>query len=242
MHYATNDKSEVTDVAGTTRRPPEDDGAVQRSLQLHLRCSMVEPFVREGWPSEDPLLRCSREVRTFRTDGCPGGRESLRELQERPFCETHLQASWGGGLRPTDSDYQRCGSSFDPDAQRRTLVPIVYGKYRKLDQNRIKGQADLIYIDGIFYLMLVIDLPEEKQIENPDGTLGVDLGIVNLATTSDGVRFSGEKCEAVRKRYLALRARLQSVGTWDAKKHLKRISRKERRFKKTRIIVFQSRS
>jgi putative transposase len=95
----------------------------------------------------------------------------------------------------------------------RTLVPIVYGEYRTLDQNRIKGQADLVYIDGIFYLMLVIDLPEEKQIENPDGTLGVDLGIVNLATTSDGVRFSGEKCESVRKRYSALKARLQSVGT-----------------------------
>ena len=114
----------------------------------------------------------------------------------------------------------------------RTLVPIAYGEYRTLDQNRIKGQADLVYIDGIFYMMLVIDLPEEKQIENPDGTLGVDLGIVNLATTNDGIRFSGKKCESVRKRYSALKARLQSVGTWGAKKHLKRISRKERRFKK----------
>ncbi len=114
----------------------------------------------------------------------------------------------------------------------RTLVPIVYGEYRTLDRNRIKGQADLIYIDGIFYLMLVIDIPEENQIENPDGTIGVDLGIVNLATTSDGVRFSGKKCETARRRYSTLRARLQSVGTWNAKKHLKRISRKERRFKK----------
>jgi putative transposase len=114
----------------------------------------------------------------------------------------------------------------------RMLVPIAYGEYRTLDQNRIKGQADLVYIDGIFYMMLVIDLPEEKQIENPDGTLGVDLGIVNLATTNDGIRFSGEKCESVRKRYSALKARLQSVGTWDAKKHLKRISGNERKFKK----------
>jgi len=114
----------------------------------------------------------------------------------------------------------------------RTLVPIVYGDYRPLDQTRIRGQADLIYIDGVFYLMLVIDIPEEKQIENPDDILGVDLGVTNLATTNDGVRFSGEKCEAVRKRYSALKARLQSVGTWDAKKHLKRISRRERRFKK----------
>ena len=114
----------------------------------------------------------------------------------------------------------------------RTLVPIAYGGDRTLDQTRVKGQADLVYINGIFYLMLVIDIPEEKQIENLDGTLGVDLGIVNLATTNDGIRFSGERCESVRRRYSALKARLQSPRTWDAKKHLKRISRKERRFKK----------
>lgn len=114
----------------------------------------------------------------------------------------------------------------------RTLVPIVYGEYRTLEQNRIKGQADLIYIDGIFYLMLVIDIPEERQIETPDGVLGVDLGIVNLATTNDGIKFSGSKCELVRRHYASLKARLQAVGTWDAKKHLKRISRVERRFKK----------
>jgi len=114
----------------------------------------------------------------------------------------------------------------------RTLVPIAYGNYRTLDQNRIRGQADLVYIDGSFYLILVIDIPEEKQIENPDGTLGVDLGIVNLATTNDGFQFSGEKCAIVRQRYSTLKARLQSVGSWNAKKHLKQISRKERRFKK----------
>jgi len=38
----------------------------------------------------------------------------------------------------------------------------VYGDYRPLDQTRIRGQADLIYIDGVFYLMLVVDIPEEK--------------------------------------------------------------------------------
>lgn len=114
----------------------------------------------------------------------------------------------------------------------RTLIPIVYGEFRKLDQERLKGQADLIYQNGMFYLMLVIDLPEERMMEQPDGTLGVDLGIVNLATTSDGERFSGEKSEKVRKKYSALKAVLQRAGTWSAKKHLKRLSKRERRFKK----------
>ena len=33
--------------------------------------------------------------------------------------------------------------------------------------------------------MIVVDLPDAEPIL-PDGVLGVDLGIVNLATTSDG--------------------------------------------------------
>lgn len=114
----------------------------------------------------------------------------------------------------------------------RELIPMVYGEFRTLDKERLKGQADLVYIKGTFYLMLVIDLPEEDLIENPDGTLGIDMGIVNLATTSDGDIFSGEKCESVRKRYSALKGRLQQAGTWSAKKHLKRLSKKERRFKR----------
>jgi len=113
----------------------------------------------------------------------------------------------------------------------RTEIGIQYGEYRKLDANRVRGQADLIYIKGTFYLMIIVDLPDTEPID-PEGVLGVDLGIVNLATTSDGMNYSGEKCTKVRKRYAKIKAVLQSVGTYSAKKHLKKISGRERRFKK----------
>lgn len=113
----------------------------------------------------------------------------------------------------------------------RIEVRIQYGEYRKLEANRVRGQADLIYIKGTFYLMIVVDLPDAEPIL-PDGVLGVDLGIVNLATTSDGKNYSGEKCTKVRQKYAKVRSVLQSVGTYSAKKHLKKISGKERRFKK----------
>ncbi|WP_094229085.1 IS200/IS605 family accessory protein TnpB-related protein [Methanolobus psychrotolerans] len=58
------------------------------------------------------------------------------------------------------------------------------------------------------------------------------MGIVNIATTSDGEVFCGKKCTEVRQRYSNLKAILQSVGTHSAKKHLKKINGKERRFKK----------
>ena len=39
--------------------------------------------------------------------------------------------------------------------------------------------------------MIVVDLPDSEPID-PEGIIGVDFGIVNLATTSDGVNYSGK--------------------------------------------------
>ena len=113
----------------------------------------------------------------------------------------------------------------------RIEVGIKYGEYRKLDYKRVRGQADLIYKNGTFYLMIVVDLPEEDPVDTEE-FLGVDLGIVNIATTSDGQTFSGKKCTEIRMRYSKIKAKLQSVGTYSAKKLLRRISGRERRFKK----------
>lgn len=113
----------------------------------------------------------------------------------------------------------------------RIEVGIQYGEYRKLEANRVKGQADLIYKNETFYLMIVVDLPDAEPII-PDDVIGIDLGIVNLATTSDGKIYSGKKCTEIRKKYTRIKAILQHVGTNSAKRHLRQISGKERRFKK----------
>jgi putative transposase len=55
---------------------------------------------------------------------------------------------------------------------------------------------------------------------------------VNLATDSEDESFSGEAVEQVRKRHHGLRGRLQKRGTKSAKRHLKKLSGKEARFKK----------
>ena len=48
-----------------------------------------------------------------------------------------------------------------------------------------QGEADLIQRDGVFYLVATCDVPEAEQYE-PDGFIGVDLGIENIATASTG--------------------------------------------------------
>ncbi len=113
----------------------------------------------------------------------------------------------------------------------RLKMPIVFGSYAKLDQRRVRGQADLIYHKGGFYLCLVVELPDGDPI-HPKGTIGVDMGIVNIASTSDGDSFSGKAVDNVRIKVNTLRKALQGKGTKSAKRHLKRLSGRERRFKR----------
>jgi putative transposase len=113
----------------------------------------------------------------------------------------------------------------------RVIVPLLVGAYGKLGQRRIRGQADLLCLRGEFYLCLVVEQPEEPPL-TPEGYLGVDLGIVKLATTSDGVSYSGDGVESVRAHYAGLKGVLQRVGSESAKRHLRKASGREARFKR----------
>ncbi|MER5625752.1 transposase [Streptosporangium sp. NPDC002544] len=92
-----------------------------------------------------------------------------------------------------------------------------------------KGESDLVYRDGMWFLIATCDLPD-VPVRTPDGFLGVDLGIANIATTSGGVRHSGKGLNAVRHRHRELRRRLQAKQTKSAKRLLKRRRRAEARF------------
>ena len=122
----------------------------------------------------------------------------------------------------------------------RVLVPFQVGAYQESRMGSIKGQADLLYRHGTFSLAVTLDVPTPTPDEVTD-TLGVDLGIINLATDSEGETFSGEQVERVRTRHQALRQRLQKRGTKSAKRHLKKLSGKERRFRKNTNHVISKR-
>lgn len=113
----------------------------------------------------------------------------------------------------------------------RLHIPFTCGnRQRKMLERRL-GQADLIYRGGMFFLHQTCDV-ETPDPDDPDGWLGVDLGIVNLAVTSDGDTFSGEQLDSKREWYEKRRAILQSVGTKSAKRRLKQTSGRQRRFQR----------
>ncbi|MGW0590485.1 RNA-guided endonuclease InsQ/TnpB family protein [Streptosporangium sp. NPDC002607] len=109
----------------------------------------------------------------------------------------------------------------------RVVVPVLYrGRWLNSAGATLRGQADLVYRDGVFFLSVVVEVPAPPSGEEPREWLGVDLGIVNLATDSTGESYSGKGVRAVRRR----NARLQAKGTKSAKRLLKRRRRKESRF------------
>src|SRR5215472_12704302 len=78
--------------------------------------------------------------------------------------------------------------------QGRALVPFRIGSYQQARMDAMQGQADLIYRKGRWYLAVTLDVPT-LPAEPAEDTLGVDLGIINLATDSDGDTFSGAAIE-----------------------------------------------
>lgn len=102
-----------------------------------------------------------------------------------------------------------------------------------LAQHR-KGESDLVIRNGVAYLYATID-QATPEVFDPVGFIGVDLGIVNIATAAKDTgapvaNWSGGAVTATRKRNLRLRAKLQAKGTKSAKRLLRKRAGKEARF------------
>lgn len=111
----------------------------------------------------------------------------------------------------------------------RTKIPIHI--YNTELFNFRKGQTDLIYQNGNFYLCCLIEI-QNKEKFTPKDVIGIDLGIKQLATTSDNESFTGEIVEKKRQKYSSHRYRLQKKNTRNAKRRIKTIGNKEARFRK----------
>ena len=99
------------------------------------------------------------------------------------------------------------------------------------------GKRTFCTASDTFFLAVTVDVPEPSPDE-PDDYLGVDLGIITLAATSDGEFLNHSNgpqhahINQVRARYSRFRAKLQQKGTKSAKRLLRKRSGREKRFAK----------
>jgi putative transposase len=114
----------------------------------------------------------------------------------------------------------------------RVIVPFVMGKYQAEQFTHAKGQCDLVLReDGKWFLLVTVDLPDRAPTPTTD-FIGVDLGLANIATDSDGEMHSGKPVDDVRRKHNLQRKRLQRRGTRGAKKKLRRVAKKGARFRR----------
>lgn len=111
----------------------------------------------------------------------------------------------------------------------RERISYACGKQQKHLLQFQQGESDLVYHDGAFYLFTTCNI-DDPEPEIVDSFIGVDLGIKNIATDSDGEVFSGAQVNGLRHRHRRLRAKLRSKGTKSAKRLLKKRRRKEQKF------------
>ena len=91
----------------------------------------------------------------------------------------------------------------------------------------IKGEADLVYKKGKFYLFQTVDVPE-KDVEDIEEFIGVDFGINDIISTSDNTKHSADWINQYREKRQKVRSSIQRKDTRNSRKLLKRLSGKER--------------
>src|SRR5262249_40038187 len=121
----------------------------------------------------------------------------------------------------------------------RVIVPFIMGKYQAERFGWAKGQCDLVSRkDGKWFLLVTVDVPEGTKTPSTD-FIGVDLGVENIATDSDGEIHSSKDIEAKRVKYVKRRRSLGKAtkGAYRnrrrrCRKALKRTKDKESRYRK----------
>ena len=122
----------------------------------------------------------------------------------------------------------------------RQRIPFVCGERTAEMLKSRQGESDLVFRGGKWFLLATVNV-EEPPPGTPEDWIGVDLGVVNIATDSDGETHTSEKTEKSRRRYERIRSKLQAAGTKSAKRHLKKLARRERRMKRDANHVISKR-
>src|SRR5712691_4304883 len=113
----------------------------------------------------------------------------------------------------------------------REVIPYVCGERQQEMLKHQHGESDLVYHRGKWYLLATCEI-EDPTPEEIDGWLGVDRGVVNVATDSEGNLYTGARVEQRRKRYATQRRDLQKHNTKKSRRKVKKVGHKQARFQK----------
>ena len=185
-------------------------------------------------PAQMACLVCAQVAGSYKRD--KSKQVSFRPLASVPY-DRHLLRFWD------------LTTASLTTLKGRVKMAMVMGTYQEAQFGNVKLFAELVRRkDGKWFLMATVELDDVPPLD-PDDFLGVDLGVENLATDSDGEMHSGADVEAVRVKCQTLKSALQSAADLAAnarrrkriRKKLKRIAERESRFRRNTNHVLSKR-
>ena len=112
-----------------------------------------------------------------------------------------------------------------------TIPEFFRERYSSSEGWKLKGANIGINRKGRVFVNLIYECPDHIIEENNDGKIvGLDRGVYNIVTTSEGVHYGAKDARRVKRKYNHVRSELQEKGTRSAKRRLKAISGCEKRF------------
>lgn len=194
------------------------------------RLAYAELRGKFGLPSETAIRCIGQVVEAYK-----------RDKSKRPKFRKHAAVPFtvGEGTRSRGLRFVRFDRVSISGLNGRIVVPYIMGKYQAERFGWSKGQCDLVLRrDGKWFLLVTVDIPGGTPIPATD-FIGVDLGVENIATDSDGNVHSSKPIEAKRIQYSRRRRNLGRACK-DAdrnrrrrcRKALKRTKDREARYRK----------
>ncbi len=142
-------------------------------------------------------------------------------------------------FKPTSADYDARIFAFREKDWTASLTLIGGREHIKLQVGnyqigKLKGRkptsAQLCkHRDGLYYLHIQLTDASPEPIKS-NKVIGVDFGRRDIAVTSNGDKWDGRQIKETRDKFNRVRASLQRKGTKGAKRALKRLSGRERRY------------
>ena len=120
------------------------------------------------------------------------------------------------------------------DKRIRTIITIpgfFTERYPDSEGWKLKGANIGIDRKRRVFVNLIWECPDPVIEENKDGKIvGLDRGVYNIVTTSEGVHYGAKDVRRVKRKYSHVRSELEEKGTRSARRRLKAISGCEKRF------------
>ena len=163
---------------------------------------------------------------------------ALRSIKSNKHKKASVPQKWSLSLQLDKRLYSNLSVSgislSNGKPQKRELCGfILYDKVRELFSTCSFADPTIFERDGRLFLSIPFEVPS-LPCKN-DTALGVDLGVKRLFVTSEGKSFVDKEYLKKRRKLRYLKRCLQSKGSHSSKRHLRKVSNKERNLSKDMV-------